>query len=76
MDTSSFSLADYASIKNGSYGKLLKTYYANEAKSETNQTADSKKKSTLVSGSASSAANSVKALMDKSLWEKKTTKIP
>ncbi len=28
----SFSLTDYASIKNGSYGKLLKAYYAKQAK--------------------------------------------
>ena len=27
---SGFSLSDYASIKNGSYGKLLKAYYAKQ----------------------------------------------
>lgn len=31
----SYSLSDYASIKNGSYGKLLKTYYAKQKASST-----------------------------------------
>ena len=31
----SYSLADYASIKNGSYGKLLKAYYTKAASSDT-----------------------------------------
>ena len=38
--TSGFSLLDYASIKNGSYAKLLKAYYA---KDSTEKTAEEKK---------------------------------
>ena len=29
----SFNFSDYASIKNGSYGKLMKSYYAEQKKS-------------------------------------------
>lgn len=34
-----FSLSDYASIKNGSYGKLLKAYYAKDGDSKTSEAA-------------------------------------
>ena len=37
----SFSLSDYASIKNGSYGKLMKSYYAEQKKTESVDKADS-----------------------------------
>ena len=40
---SSFNFADYASIRNGSYGKLLKTYYS-QAKQSTTTKADTDKK--------------------------------
>lgn len=35
IDGGSYSLADYASIKNGSYGKLMKAYYTKAASSDT-----------------------------------------
>ncbi len=37
-------LSDYASIKNGSYGKLLKTYYAQEKSGSTTKTSEAAKK--------------------------------
>lgn len=43
MNTSAFSFTDYASIKNGSYGKLLKSYYAEQSKQAKTTTADTKK---------------------------------
>lgn len=71
-DSSSFDLSDYAAIKNGSYGKLLKAYYAQqEAGSESG---DTTQKLTLMSSTASALSQSAKALMEDSLWEKKTTK--
>ena len=53
-------LSDYAAIKNGSYGKLMKAYYA--------------KKLTLMKTSADSLKKSADALNDASLWEKKKIK--
>lgn len=55
-------LSDYASIKSGSYGKLLKAYYSTEQSSST--TASSKSKS-----------NSSKYTLDKILEEKKNPTI-
>ena len=43
-----FSLSDYAAIKNGSYGKLLKAYYANEEAQKAAFVGDSVQKSTLM----------------------------
>lgn len=37
-------LSDYAAIKNGSYGKLMKAYYSEGASNEVSSIADSKKK--------------------------------
>lgn len=50
-------LSDYASIKNGSYGKLMKAYYAKDSSSEVSSIAESKKKST-----TSTAKDSAKTL--------------
>lgn len=55
-------LADYTSIKNGSYGKLMKAYYA-EAKSSSTGTTTSGKKSS--SG----------GVLEKILEEKKNPKV-
>ncbi len=67
-----FSLADYASIKNGSYSKLLKAYYANQdAKAEKG---DSAKSLTLMKSGADALKKSADALNDASLWEKKKIK--
>ena len=53
-------LSDYASIKNGSYGKLMKTYYG------------ASKDSSTVTASKKSSSNSV---LDKILEEKKNPKV-
>ena len=68
----SFDLADYAMIKNGSYGKLMKAYYGQEKAQKAAETKESSSKLTLMAGNAGSMANSAKALMDDSLWQKKT----
>lgn len=73
--TGAINLADYASIKNGSYGKLVKSYYKKSASSkEKTDSKDSvsdkeeKKVDTVATGLSSAAS----ALADsKSLWEKK-----
>lgn len=73
--TSSFSLSDYASIKNGSYGKLVKSYYRNE---ENEKAAATSEKSSANLASVRSGADSLKsaadALSDPKLWEKKKIK--
>ena len=46
-----FSLSDYAAIKNGSYGKLLKAYYAKQDAEKTSG-GDSVQKSTLMKNGA------------------------
>lgn len=69
-----FNLADYASIKNGSYGKLVKSYIKKsdsskeDAKTEKDSAKEDKKVDTVATGLSSAAS----ALSDsKSLWEKK-----
>ena len=73
--TSSFSLSDYASIKNGSYGKLVKSYYRNE---ENEKAAATSEKSSANLASVRSGADSLKSaadgLSDPKLWEKKKIK--
>lgn len=66
-----FSLSDYASIKNGSYGKLLKAYYAQEDVQKVFSNKDSVQKSTMIKSGADALKKSADALMDDSLWEKK-----
>lgn len=66
-------LADYASIKNGSYGKLLKAYYARQKAQSASETGDSAQKLTLMRSSADSLKKSANALNNASLWEKKKT---
>lgn len=70
------SLGDYAAIRNGSYGKLMKAYYKNQEaekseKSES-QTKDTKQNLNLTKSYADSLKKSTATLMDSSLWEKKT----
>lgn len=71
---SSFSLSDYASIKNGSYGKLLKAYYAKQDTEKLSGMGDSSQKLTLMKSGADSLKRSADALGDTSLWEKKKIK--
>lgn len=70
-DNSSFNLSDYAAIKNGSYGKMLKAYYAQQEAGKTSS-GDTAQKLTLMQSSANSLSKSVQNLMKDSLWEKKT----
>lgn len=63
-------LSDYASIKNGSYGKLMKAYYA-KVDAENASSGDSAQKLTLMRSSADSLKKSADALNNSSLWEKK-----
>ena len=70
----SFSLADYASIKNGSYGKLLKAYYAKQDAEKTASTGDSLRKSTTLKSGAEALKRSAEALKNDELWEKKNLK--
>jgi hypothetical protein len=67
-------LTDYAAIKNGSYGKLMKAYYKNQEASKTSESGDSKQTLTLMKSSATALQSSTTALMDESLWEKKLVK--
>lgn len=64
-------LADYASIKNGSYGKLMKAYYARQKSQNASETGDSAQKLTLMRSSADSLKKSADALNNASLWEKR-----
>ena len=65
----SFSLSDYAAIKNGSYGKLLKAYYAKRDAEKTSG-GDSVQKSTLMKNGADALKKSADALNNSELWEK------
>lgn len=65
-----FSLSDYAAIKNGSYGKLLKAYYAKQDAEKTSG-GDSVQKSTLMKSGADALKKSADALNNSELWEKK-----
>lgn len=65
-------LSDYASIKNGSYGKLMKAYCARkEAEKKASVSGDSAQKLTLMRSNADALKKSAEALGDSSLWEKK-----
>lgn len=69
--TSGNVLSDYASIKNGSYGKLLKSYYAKMDADSASASGDSTQKLTLMRSGADSLKTSADALKEPSLWEKK-----
>ena len=67
-------VSDYAMIKNGSYGKLMKSYYAKQDADKLSQTGDSSKTLMLMRSSADSLKKSAEALSDASLYEKKKFK--
>ena len=69
-----FSLSDYASIKNGSYGKLLKSYYAQQKAEKKSETGDSSQKLALMRSDADALKKSADVLNADSLWEKKLIK--
>ena len=73
-DASSTLLTDYASIKNGSYGKLMKAYYAKMDAENVSATGDSTKRLTLMKSNADSLKKSADVLNNASLWEKKKIK--
>ncbi len=64
-------LGDYASIKNGSYGKLMKAYYAKQDEEKGLSSGDSTQKLTLLRSSADSLKKSAETLNSDDLWEKK-----
>ena len=66
-----FSLGDYAAIKNGSYKKLLKAYYAKQDAEKSTISSESMKNSSLVKSSADALKKSANALNNEALWEKK-----
>ena len=67
-------LSDYAAIKNGSYGKLLKAYYAKQDAEKAVTAGDSVHKSTLMKNGADALKKSADALNNDELWEKKKIK--
>lgn len=69
----SINLADYASIKNGSYKKLMKAYYKQEEKEKAAAAGgDSKTKLTSIKATADELKSSAEALQKEDLWQKKT----
>ncbi|WP_242861266.1 hypothetical protein [Acetivibrio ethanolgignens] len=67
-------LFDYIAIKSGSYGKLMKAYYAKQDAEKLSGKSDTAQKLTLMKISADSLKKSVDTLNDASLWEKKKIK--
>lgn len=67
-------LSDYAAIKNGSYGKLMKAYYAKQDAEKLAGKGDTSQKLTLMKTGADALKKSAEALTDSSLWEKKKIK--
>ncbi|MEG1847040.1 MAG: hypothetical protein RRX92_08935 [Lachnospiraceae bacterium] len=65
-------LADYSSIKNGSYKKVLNAYYAKNAKSETTDTEKSLSRLKTSADSMTKAADAI--VNSKTLFEKKLIK--
>jgi hypothetical protein len=57
-----FNLSDYAAIKNGSYGKLVKAYYAKQDAEKAASGGDSVQKSTMMKTGADALKKSADAL--------------
>lgn len=68
---SSYTLSDYASIKNGSYKKLMKAYYAQEKEESEAAGGDSHAKLLSVKSTADSLNEAADALQSNKLWQKK-----
>lgn len=67
------SLGDYAAIRNGSYGKLMKAYYKNQESEESSvKNTDTKQNLSMMKSNAESLKKASTALMDSGLWEKKS----
>ena len=68
----SFSLADYAAIKNGSYKKLMRSYYKQEEEEKAAAApGDSRNKLTSIKASADELKSAVDALQKDDLWKMK-----
>ncbi len=74
----SFNLADWNSIKNGSYGKLMKAYYSDNGNDAVKSIAKTKaeikevtKKLDKTESTASALSDATKKIMDSKLWAKK-----
>ena len=65
-----FSLSDYAAIKNGSYGKLLKAYYAKQDAEKAASGGETVQKATMMKTGADALKKSADALNNSELWEK------
>ncbi len=63
--------SDYASIKNGSYRKLMKAYCAKQEAEKASVSGDTAQKLTMMTSSADALKKSAEALSDPSLWQKK-----
>ena len=72
VSSGSFSLSDYSLIKSGTYGKLMKAYYAQDKAQKANAGKDSSAKLTAMAEAASALSKSSERLMSASLWEQKT----
>lgn len=70
----SFSLSDYAAIKNGSYGKLLKAYYAKQDTEKAASGGETVQKATMMKTGADALKKSADALNNDELWEMKKIK--
>lgn len=68
---SSYTLSDYASIKNGSYKKLMKAYYAQEKEESEAAGGDSHAELLSVKSTADSLKEAADALQSDKLWQKK-----
>lgn len=71
MNAAGNMLSDYASIKNGSYGKMMKAYCARQEAEKATVSGDNAQKLTLMGSCADSLKKSAEALSDPALWEKK-----
>lgn len=72
LDGAAFSLSDYAMIKNGTYGKLLKSYYAKDKADAASKNKDTAQQALLTESSANALAKSVKTLMESVTSDKKS----
>ena len=66
--SSSYSLSDYAAIKNGSYGKALKAYYKKMDAEKLSFGADSAQKNLLMKSGADALEKSAEALKKDTLF--------
>ncbi len=70
-NSGSIDLANYASIKNGSYKKVLNSYYQNRKAEETASKREDSSKLSTMKASADALKQATDALKDSKLWEKK-----